>query len=76
MQKYRLTAINPMVCKDASPNVNTPNPWNRQKVSPKIHWPRIKVTTENGIQQVDIRISLTANATTNILESVRSLWFR
>ena len=74
-QKYRLTAITPMVPRDAIENINSANPWNRQKFAPKSHPPWNRVATEKGIQHDDIRISLTASATTNMLASVRSLWF-
>ena len=75
MRKYRLIAIIPMVRRDAIESVNWANPWNRQTFSSKIHLPRIRVAIVKGILQIDIRISLTANAITNMLVSVRSLWF-
>ena len=75
MRKYRLIAIIPMVLREAIPKMNTPKAKNSQKVSPSTHWPRNRVTTVKGEQQVDNRMSLTANAITNMLGSVRSLWF-
>ena len=38
-QKYRLTAITPMVFRDANENVNIAAPWSRQTLVPKIHRP-------------------------------------
>ena len=74
-QKYRLTAMIPIVPRLFVPIVNASNPWNRQNRLPNIHrlWNRVK--TVKGMQQVDIRISLTASDMTNMFGSVRSLWF-
>ena len=75
MLKYRLSAINPIVWRETSPNVRDPKPRNRQNLSPNDHWPWKRVATDKCIEQVDIRISLTPSASTNMLGSVRSLLF-
>ena len=74
-QKYLLTAITPIVLRDASPNRNSAKAWNWQKSAPKIHLPCTNVATEKGMLKIVIIISLTARARINMLASVRSLWF-
>ena len=73
-QKYRLTAIAAIVPRLLVPNAKISNAWKRQTVSSKIHLPWKRLATVKGIHIVDIRISLTASAVTNMLGIVRSLW--
>ena len=73
-QKYRLTAIAAIVPRLHFPNAKISNAWKRQTVSSKIHLPWKRLATVKGIHIVDIRISLTASAITNMLGIVRSLW--
>lgn len=65
-QKYRLTAIAVIVPRLLIPNVNVSTAWKRQTVSPKIQLPWKILGTVKGIQEVHIRILLTASAITNI----------
>ena len=74
-QKYRLTAMTPMVSRDDIENVKIAKPCSRQTVVPNIHLPWTREAIEKGIPQTDINKSLTASAITNILASERSLWF-